>query len=242
MSFAYTIRNFTTVFTILTAFGLVSCSPFTSQPVPGPDKQFVGTWWGALTGAGAGAVTGFEVSAAAGPGAWIGAGFGSIHGLLSGLGIDLLEENALDQQEEQRRLRELSWVQEVLAEHYSRRMELHPSRDIFPADWFFRSDGVLLTPEGHLLAKEVASLTQRRVPWSRIVVAAYSTSRSKDSAYASHVTRRRAEAIANEFVRAGMEPRRVHARAFTLQEPVLIDPDDYPGRYRQAIEIIPLDY
>ena len=28
----------------------------------------------------------------------------------------------------------------------------------------------------------------------------------------------------------------------TLPEPVLIDPDDSAGRYRQAIEFIPIDY
>ena len=77
--------------------------------------------------------------------------------------------------------------------------------------------------------------------WSRIVVASYVTTRDKDSAYAQFVTKRRAEQIANEFVRAGIEPRRVQIKGIPVEEPILIDPDDSPSRYRQAIEIIPLD-
>ena len=112
--------------------GGIACSPFTTEPVPGPDKQAVGTWTGAATGAGAGAVVGAQVTAAAGPGAWIGAGFGAVFGMFSGLGIDLLEEDQINRQIQEQEMRELSWVHEVLAEHYARRMELHPNRDIFP--------------------------------------------------------------------------------------------------------------
>ena len=53
--------------------------------------------------------------------------------------------------------------------------------------------------------------------------------------------KKRAEEIATTFIRCGIEARRVQTLAMTLNEPILIDPDDYPGRYRQAIEIIPLD-
>lgn len=221
---------------------MTACSPFTGEPRPGPDKQFTGTFYGALAGAGAGAVTGFETTAAAGPGAWIGAGFGGVFGMLSGLGVDLLEEDELRRADEQQYLREVAWVHEILSEHYARRMELHPNRDIYPADWFFESDSSSLKPEAELLVREIAHFTRRRMPWSRIMVAAYVTSRDSESSYATYVTQRRAEAIATGFVRAGMEARRVRARGITLQEPLLLDPDDYPGRYRQAIEIIPLDY
>lgn len=220
---------------------LAGCSPFSLDPIPGPDKQFVGTVAGAGVGAGTGAVIGAQVGAGTGPGAWVGAGFGAIYGMVSGLGMDMLEEDQLRRDEEEQRLRELAWVQEVLTEHYARRLELHPQRDIFPADWFFENDGSELKGSSVVLAHELGALTLKRMPWSRIVVASYVTTQDKDSHYAQYVTKRRAEQIANEFIRAGVEPRRVMIKGVAVDEPILIDPDDSPSRYRQAIEIIPLD-
>jgi outer membrane protein OmpA-like peptidoglycan-associated protein len=221
---------------------LSSCSPFTTDPRPGPDKQAEGTFVGALTGAGAGAVIGTQYAISTGPGVWIGAGFGAVFGMLSGLGIDLIEEDELRREFEQQRLREIAWVQEVLSEHYARRMELHPSRDIYPADWFFESDSSKLREEAKLLTREIAYLSRRRMPWSRIVIASYITSSDPNSSYGAHISKSRANAIALQFVRSGVEPRRVLTKAMTLAEPILVDPDDNPGRYRQAIEIITIDY
>jgi outer membrane protein OmpA-like peptidoglycan-associated protein len=141
---------------------------------------------------------------------------------------------------EEERLRELAWVQEVLAEHYARRLEIHPNRDIFPADWFFHGDSVKLKPEAYLLVSEIAKMQKQRVPWSRIVVAAYNTAPS-ESKYSEFLTKNRAKSIARQFITSGVEPRRVMTRALTLDAPVLVDPDDHPFRYKQAIEIIAID-
>jgi hypothetical protein len=230
--------------TLLLLSGLlccVACSPFTTEPIPGPDKQSVGTFAGAALGAGSGAVFGAQVGAGSGPGAWVGAALGAVYGMFEGLGVDLLEEDELRRAAEGQDLRELAWAQEVLSEHYARRLELHPTRDIFPADWFFENDSAQLKPAAVVLARELGELTKQRMPWSRIVVAAYITTKDKDSAYAQFVTKRRAEEIALQFVRAGMEPRRVLTQGIAIPEPILIDPQDSPSRYRQAIEIIPLD-
>ncbi len=218
-----------------------ACTPFSVEPKPGPDKQFVGTFGGATIGAGMGAVLGHNIISHTAEGAWVGTGFGLVFGMLSGLGIDLLEEDELRRLDELDRQRELLWVQEVLAEHYARRLELHPNRDIFPADWFFEGDSSKLKPEAVVLSRELGNLTQKRMPWSRIVIASYITSRDPSSAYAEYVTEQRAQEIALQFVKAGIEPRRVLTQGLAIAEPVLIDPDDSPGRYRQAIEIIPLD-
>ncbi len=231
----------TVLSSIVLFLGLSSCTPFSTKPKPGPDKQSVGMWTGAALGAGSGAVYGAQISAGAGPGAWVGAALGAVYGLFNGLGVDLLEEDEIRRQFEEQRMREIAWVQEVLEEHYARRMELHPTRDIFPADWFFESDSVKLKPSAIILARELGAMTQQRMPWSRIVIAAYLTTKDKDSVFAQYVTRKRAEEIALQFVQAGMEPRRVLTQGIALPEPVLLDPDDSPSRYRQAIEIIPLD-
>lgn len=223
------------------ALFISSCTPTSSEPIPGPDKQGGGMFYGAVLGAGSGAVTGAQLSAGAGPGAWVGAGFGAVYGMISGIGQDLLEEDELQRMEESEYLRGVAWTQEVLQEHYERRLELHPNRDIYPADWFFSGDETKLRKEGVLLAREIGTLTRQRMPWSRIVIASYVTASSSDSAYGKHLGKRRAESIATEFLRAGIEARRVQVQGVILPEPILIDPDDSPSRYRQAIEIIALD-
>ena len=212
------------------------------EPQPGPDRQAVGTYLGAATGAGAGAITGAQLTAATGPGIAIGAGFGALFGGLSGLGQDMLEEDQLRRFEEQHELRQRLWAQEILAEHYARRLALHPSRDIFPADVFFEADSSSLRPESAVLIREIARYTKTRVPWSRIVIAAYSTANTLESTYAQHITDRRAKEIATQFIRAGIEPRRLLTQSVTLSEPIVVDPNDSYGRYRQAIEIVALDY
>lgn len=234
-------RPFSRTILLAAALAAAGCTLFSASPEPGPDKQWVGTVTGGALGAGAGAVTSFNLISNAGPGAWVGGGFGAVFGAFTGLGFDLIEENQITRLYEEEELRARAFVQELLAEHYQRRFELHPSRDIFPADWFFDGDEVELKPEAKILARELGVMTKRRMPWSRIIVAAYVTAADKDSTYAQYLTKRRAEEIALQFVKSGIEPRRVLTQGYTLMEPVLIDPDDDPSRYRQAIEIIPVD-
>lgn len=228
-----------------TAFiGLIlmsSCLPAASKPIPGPDKQSIGTWYGAMVGAGSGAVTGAQLGSGTGPGAWVGAGFGAVYGMFSGLGLDALEEDQLKREDEESYLREVSWVQELLSEHYARRLELHPNRDIFPADWFFEKDSVEVKGDAAALVRELSYLTRRRMPWSRVVIASYVTANEPNSSYAAYLTERRAQNLATEFIRNGMEARRVFTQPLVLPDPILVDPDDSPNRYRQAIEIVALD-
>lgn len=228
-------------FVTLGSATLLGCVP-ANMPNPGPDKQFEGMVTGAAIGAGTGAVTGAQIASTTGPGALIGAGFGAVFGALNGLGIDLLEEDQIRRDNESRRLREIAWAQEVIREHYQRRLALHPDRDIFPADLFFEADESELRADGRVLVRELARLTKSRMPWSRIVVTAYVTTPDKESAYAKFLTSRRAEAIAREFVHCGIEPRRVQTSSMAIPEPLLLDPYDSPNRYRQAIELVPVDY
>jgi outer membrane protein OmpA-like peptidoglycan-associated protein len=210
-------------------------------PQVGPDKQFVGTVEGAATGAGAGAVTGFQLSAGAGPGAAVGAGLGAVVGGIQGIIQDMQEEDMLRIAAETRQEREKAYVHEVLADHYKRRLELHPSRDIYPADLFFNGDEGKVKRSAVPLLKEIARLNKRRLPWSRLVIAAYAKSADSESEYGQTLCQLRARAIGDYLVANGIEPRRVQTRAVLLTEPLLIDPADSPTRYNQAIEIIPLD-
>lgn len=208
---------------------------------PGPDKQFAGELRGAVTGAGAGAVTGFQLGAGSGPGALVGAGLGAVAGGISGAMTDATEEASLALSRNVRVERERATVHEVLQDHYVRRMELHPSRDIYPADLFFNGDAERLCPSAVPIVKEIARLTKHRMPWSRFVVASYVRSGKEPSAYAKHLAEARAKEIADALIKYGVEPRRVLARGVVVDAPLVKDPYDHPDRYSQAIEFLPSD-
>lgn len=211
------------------------------HPVEGPDKVFAGEAVGALEGAGAGAVTGAQVSAGAGPGALVGMGVGAVVGAIHGAVRDGIEESDRRTEWEIAEEKSRQNAQHILAEHYAKRLELYPNRDIFPADLFFRGDSAKMCPTGLGLVKELVRMNQFRVPNSRIVIAAYAKSSAKDSPYAMHLTERRSREFVNQMVRAGMEPRRLETRSVVVDAPVVLDPKDHPTRYNQAIEIIAID-
>jgi outer membrane protein OmpA-like peptidoglycan-associated protein len=210
-------------------------------PTHGPDKQFEGTVMGAASGAGSGAVTGFHVGAGTGPGALVGAGFGALAGGIKGALRDRTEENLLALARETSQERQRAMAHEILADHYSRRIQLHPTRDIYPADLFFIGDKVEVRPCARPLIEEIARLNKQRMSWSRLQVAVYTKASSKDSAFAQHLSEARSEAFGNYLVRSGVEPRRIETKPMVVAAPVLLDPQDDPGRYNQAIEIIPID-
>lgn len=225
---------------LLIVFAFSAC---TSTYSPGPDKRGQGTMGGMLTGAGAGAVTGFQMGGGAyiGPGAFIGAGFGAVAGGIKGAVQDNLEDDLYELQMQITEEKELAQAHEMLIEHYRRRIAIHPARDIFPADWFFESDGVTLKPCAEALVYEIARLNKRRFPYSRLVVAAYVKTNDPESEYALHLVQERTKEIGNFLVRYGIEPRRIETRGVLVDAPVLIDPRDEPKRFAQAIEFIPID-
>lgn len=226
------------LFLSLILLGLTQCS---TKPYPGPDKQGAGEVSGAVTGAGAGAVTGFQLGVGVGPAAFVGAGLGAVAGGIEGFASDQQEENLLAMSAQTQAEREKAMVHEVLNDHYRRRMELHPTRDLFPADLFFDGDNVRLRPEARALVRELALLNKQRLPWSRLAVTSYVRSSDDKSFYAKHLAEKRAREICDYMIRGGLEPRRLVPRAVIIDAPVLIDPQDSPSRYNQAVEFVPLD-
>lgn len=210
-------------------------------PSPGPDKQFSKLLSGAITGAGTGAVAGFHLTSATGPGAFVGAGFGAVAGGMHGFVFDLQEEAQMALERQTRRERQVAYAHRLLAEHFRRRIELHPTRDIFPADYFFEADSATLRNSAKVLVDELAWLNKNRYPWSRLVIATYVKSKDADSQYAQHLALERSKELGDYFIRSGIEPRRITTRAVIVDEPLLLDPVDNRDRYAQAIELIPLD-
>ena len=220
---------------------LILCLTACAGPTPGPDKQFGGTLQGAMTGAGTGAITGFHIAAASGPGAAIGAGLGAVAGGIQGLAQDQIEEDLMLLAKRTQKERQISQVHETLEDHYRRRLALHPTRDIYPADLFFYGDESRLNSQSRPLVREIGLLNKRRLPYSRLAVVAYAKSKDANSEYGKQLVQRRARAIVNELARSGLEPRRLEARGVLLDAPLLIDPADSPSRYNQAIELVALD-
>jgi outer membrane protein OmpA-like peptidoglycan-associated protein len=214
-----------------------------AQEVPGPDKQGGGMLGGAAMGAGAGAIAGAQLSSATGPGALVGAGFGAVAGAVRGMVQDSLEHETKLIADQTASEQERARAHKILAQHFDRRLRLHPTRDIFPADLFFYADSTKLRREAVGIVNELAVLSKDRLPWSRLVVACYVKSRDpkETNSYGRQLAEKRAEALSNHFVRHGIDPRRIEARAVLIDDVVVNDENDDPLRYAQAVEIIPFD-
>jgi len=210
-------------------------------PTQGPDKQFAGALEGAASSAGAGAVYGFQVGAGSGVGAAVGAGVGAVAGTIQGIAQDQLEEDLLKLSAETRVERDRAMAQQIIAENYKRRLELHPTRDLYPADLFFTEDGTKLSDLGFLLLAELARMDKNRLPWSRFAVVSYVRSNDKESVFGRYLAEKRALAIGDFLSQRGFNPRRIVARGVIMDSPILLDPKDAPERYNQAIEFVPLD-
>ena len=208
---------------------------------PDDDRETAGAVQGALTGAGAGAVTAFQMAAPTGPGAFIGAGFGAVAGGINGAVFDSEAKAILKTKQETARLEYRAAVQDILAKYLQQRIELHPTRDIFPADIFFDADSATLTKQGDEIAHELARLNKERLPFSRLVIASYAKSVDENSEFASYLTKRRAVVLGDAFVRYGIEPRRIETRPVVMTGPLVVIPDQPPLRYAQAIELIAVD-
>lgn len=86
-------KNIFIVVLLISTFLLNACS----KPVPGPDKTAAGAVLAGGLGAGIGAIIGNQLGYS-GPGIVIGASFAAVSGILTGIGLDVLEGNQLQTQ------------------------------------------------------------------------------------------------------------------------------------------------
>jgi len=214
---------------------LCACSPRI-----GPDKQNYGEAEGSATGALSGAVVGFQVGSSTGPGAIVGAGFGALAGAIQGHSQDAIEHALILVSEEIQKSKEEAFAQEILRVQLKRRSALFPSRDIFPADTFFRTDERKLSPEGKAVLRVIYRLNKNRMPWSRFGIASYILSNNPDSPYARHLSRKRGRAIGDYLVSLGIEPRRLSIVSAIRSEP-LVRGSKEDERFGHAIEFFPKD-
>ena len=224
----------------IVVLNLIACADY-SKPIPGRDKQGAGLISGAIMGAGSGMLTTGHLLASSGPGAFIGMGFGALWGSVYGLGLDVLEEEdflILDQIAETDL--EVAAQYEIL-EHFELKNDLHPGRDIFPADVFFKNGDTKISNTGDAVAQLFSTILSKRSPSSRIEIIVYQVSKDKASSYASYLGKKRSLEIGNSLVRAGIEPRRIVFKSITIDQPLVLDPFDAPERYYQAVEFALMD-
>ncbi len=210
-------------------------------PSPGPDKHGSGLVQGVAVGAGSGAITGAQFSSATGPGAVVGAGLGAVAGGVRGAVLDAQEEEQIRLNAELEYQRHRARAHQILKDHYEKRLEMHPTRDIFPADVFFAGDEVTLKDSAVDVVRELAFMNKERMPWSRLGVITYSKAADEESDYAKYLAESRSKEIANYLVQFGIEPRRIEAKAVILDAPLVLNDVDEYWRYGQAIEFVPLD-
>ena len=225
------------LFCLLICLVLFGCS----VPRKGPDKEASSRFVGALTGAGTGAVTGFQLGVGSGPGAAVGAGFGAIAGGVRGAIQDAQEAEEFRLARAVKAAERRSMAQHTIAEFYNKRLEWHPTRDLYPADVFFDEDHINLSEEGEAIVDEFGKLNRERFPWSRFGVVVYVKSHDPKASYAKYIAEHRALAVTNRLIRAGLEPRRVEAHGAIVPEEVFRNPDEVGQRYAQAVEFVPLD-
>jgi hypothetical protein len=207
----------------------------------GSDQKAKGTVAGALTGAGAGAVTGFQVGAGTGPGALVGAGLGMVAGGIKGAVVDAEEVRLAALRHQAGELQRRATGQELLRQHFKQRHKLHPARDLYPAEVFFRGFSTELCDSGRFVIEELARLSQDHLAWSRLSIISYVVSADEKSTYANHLAAERAKAIGNEFVKEGIDPRRIYAQALVVPAPLVQTEDSSQGDYNQVIEFSLVD-
>jgi hypothetical protein len=217
---------------------LASC---VAGPQAGPDKQGYGLVSGALIGGASGVITGAQLGVATGPGAFIGAGLGGLWGSLKGLGLDILEEEDLRLLETLSENEDDVWAQYAFLEHLERKNDLFPSRDIFPADSFFKGDTVDLSQEGEILTKYLARKVFCQNSHSRIQITTYIQTKDSASPFTKHITKKRSEALALALSLNGIEPRRVVIQTVSISSPLVDDKYDSYHRYSQAVEFALVD-
>ncbi len=187
---------------------LPGCADY-SKPIPGKDKQGAGLVSGAMMGAGSGIITGAQFGAATGPGAFIGMGFGALWGSLQRLGLDLLEDEDFRILMEVAKTDDEVLAQYTLLEHFEIKSELHPGRDIFPADVFFDNGDVKISRNGAAVARLITKILSQRSPSSRFEIVNYIVSSDKKSTYAKFLGKKRNNSLGFTLVQAGIEPRRL---------------------------------
>ena len=223
---------------VLCAFAalLVSC-----HPVPGPDKSVAGAVLGAGWGAGAGAIIGHQTGAT-GPGIAIGAAFGGASGLLTGVGLDIMEGNELEEQRELDAMkvqvaantRNLQVLQDTLDDH-DRRLD----RASFTGQVFFDADSAALRAGSAAELERLAQAIRDNPYISAVEVRGHSDDMGNTERN-ERLSEARARTVATFLANHSISMDRIKVVVNGARQPLASNETEAGRQLNRRVEIIPL--
>ncbi len=196
---------------------LVGCALYERNP-----RTVKGAGVGAVAGAATGAAIGGIVGG--GKGAGQGAAIGAVVGLLGGGLIG----NYLDKQAEE--------MQGILAEQDRLRREQERLNVAMASDVLFTSGGANLYPGGRDKLRQFAGVLNR-YPRTTVQIAGHTDSRGSEESN-NDLSRRRAQAVADELIAAGVSAGRVTTRGLGESQPVATNDTPEGRAQNRRVEIV----
>jgi outer membrane protein OmpA-like peptidoglycan-associated protein len=205
---------------LMLATSLVACSAYERNP-----RAVQGAGIGAATGAAAGAAIG--AIAGGGKGAGQGAAIGAVVGLLGGGLIgSYLDKEAAD-------------MQAVLSEQDRLRREQESLNVSLASDVLFTSGSADLYPGGRDKLRNLAAVLNR-YPRTLIQIAGHTDSRGSEQSNLD-LSRRRAQAVADELIADGVSRVRITTRGLGESQPIATNdtPEGRAQNRRVEINVVP---
>ena len=206
------------VLALITVLG--GCSAYESNP-----RATKGVGIGAVTGAGAGAAIGAIVGG--GKGAGEGAAIGAVVGALGGGAVGYYMDNQAKE------------MQAVLGEQDRIRREQESMQVILANDVLFSSGSATMQPGASSKLHKLADVLNR-YPRSTIQVVGYTDSRGTEESNLD-LSRRRAQAVADELTADGVSATRISTRGVGVADPVATNatPEGRAQNRRVEINVTP---
>lgn len=193
-------------------------SLLTGCSASGPDNTIGGAILGAGWGAGAGAVVGNQVSTS-GLGAGVGAGLGAAQGLMAGAGLDAVEANQFDQEEQLASLRAQNAANARGLKSLQAQLDNSAVGSPGVQTVYFDGDATSLRAGAVANLEVVAEQLRKDVGARRVMVVGH-TDDSGDPAYNEKLSLARARSVSAYLASRGLSSDQIVVKSFGAQRPV----------------------
>jgi outer membrane protein OmpA-like peptidoglycan-associated protein len=226
------------IISVITLLLLASCS----KPVPGPDKTATGAVLAGGLGAGIGAIIGNQLGHS-GPGIVLGVSFAAVSGILTGIGMDVLEGNQLQTNREIDSLKMLHSQNEkrLLYLEAQNRGRLHASPKISFLEVFFDEQRASLRLASVEQIAHIAEYLRTKRPGSyKITLKGFSTDFSSRSENQDLITARM-KSVKNILRSNGVPKEVIHLEEVDLEkrkeDQLISEKKDIPERLNNRVEL-----
>ncbi len=192
--------------------------------------------------AGGGALAGAKLGVGALPGAGVGLASAALISAIQSFVINRTDDSLLRLENSLKTAKYSSTGQQLLLSYWEIRNKYFPSRDIFPAEFFFEVDSTNLSSLGKGLLQEIYLLNKDRFPWSRFGIISYVTTTDDRNNFSKDLAVKQVRVIGSYLISLGLNPRRVSASASLTDRPLVQTNDpNIDKMFFNAIEFVPLD-